>query len=477
MTVATAKPILLSGQWVHTASEEPVRTPYSGRLLAQVCQAEPEQIQQVFASVKRVSTEFAKVPAHARAKGLLHIATGISNRREEFATTICQEAGKPITDARREVDRAIQTFTIAAEESKRISGELLPMDCIPGGEAYSGSVKRFPIGTVLGITPFNFPLNLVAHKVAPCLAAGNPIVLKPAPQAPLTSLLLGEVFLTTELPPESLTILPCSNNLAEEMASHPGFQALSFTGSMTVGWKLKSIAGYKRVLLELGGNAGVIIEPDANLDVAIERCVAGGYGYAGQSCISVQRIFVHESRYDQVLKNVVDRVQALPVGDPSRENTVVGPLINEQAARRVESWIQEAVAQGAKLLTGGTRHESFIAPAVLTHVTSTMKVSCEEVFGPVVTVMPYARFDEALASLNDSPYGLQAGIFTGNLDRIYQAYAALEVGALLVNEIPTFRTEFMPYGGVKQSGLGREGVPYAIQELTEPKALIIKTPS
>ena len=477
MTVATAKPILIGGQWVQTSSAEPVRNPYSNDVVAMVCQAEPEHIHQVTNSAKRVSAACAGIPAHARAKALLHIAAGLSTRREMFAATICQEAGKPITDARREVDRAIQTFRLAAEESTRIPGEIIPMDLAPGGEAYSGSVQRFPIGTVLGITPFNFPLNLVAHKVAPCLAAGNPMVLKPAPQTPLTSLMLGEVFLTTELPPEMLTIIPCSNNLAEQMVVHPNFQALSFTGSMTIGWMLKGKAGYKRVLLELGGNAGVIIEPDANLDVAIDRCVAGGYGYAGQTCISVQRIFVHESRYDDFLKTFVERVRSLPMGDPSLEKTVVGPLINEQAARRVETWIQEAVSHGATVMTGGTRKDSFIEPAVLTHVNNSMKVCCEEIFGPVVTVTPYADLEEAFALHNDSDFGLQTGIFTSNIDTMYQAYSRLEVGALLVNEIPTFRADHMPYGGIKQSGLGREGVRYAIQELTEPKLLLVKRPS
>jgi glyceraldehyde-3-phosphate dehydrogenase (NADP+) len=286
---------------------------------------------------------------------------------------------------------------------------------------------------------------------------------------------LGEIFLTTELPPETLTIIPCSNALAEQMVTHPGFQALSFTGSMTIGWMLKGKAGYKRVLLELGGNAGVIIEPDANLDVAIDRCVVGGYGYSGQTCISVQRIFVHESRYDLFLKGFVDRVQALPIGDPSLENTIVGPLINEQAARRVEAWIQEALSDGAKILTGGTRKGSFIEPTVLSHVSTHMKVCCEEIFGPVVTVTPYAHLEEALTLHNDSEFGLQAGLFTSNIDTMYHAYSQLEVGALLVNEIPTFRADHMPYGGIKQSGLGREGVRYAIQELTEPKLLVVKT--
>ena len=369
------------------------------------------------------------------------------------------------------------TFRLAAEESTRIPGETIPMDLTPGGEAYTASVKRFPLGPVLGITPFNFPLNLVAHKVAPCLAAGNPLVLKPAPQTPLTALLLGEVFLTTDLPPTALTILPCSNALAERMVEDPVFQALSFTGSVNVGWMLKGKAGHKRVLLELGGNAGVIIEPDANLEMAVARCVAGGYGYAGQTCISVQRIYVHQSHYDRFLQSFVEKVRTLPLGDPALETTVVGPLINEQAAIRVETWIQEAVSQGAKIHAGGSRHGSVIEATVLTNVNPVMKVCCEEIFGPVVTISPYTKLQDALALMNDSPFGLQAGIFTKNIDAMYQAYASLEVGAVLVNEIPTFRADHMPYGGIKNSGLGREGVRYTIQELTEPKLLIVKSPS
>jgi glyceraldehyde-3-phosphate dehydrogenase (NADP+) len=405
------------------------------------------------------------------------MAEGIAARHDEFSKTLSQEAGKPITDARREVDRGIQTFRIAAEESTRIPGETIPMDLTPGGEAYTASVKRFPLGPVLGITPFNFPLNLVAHKVAPCLAAGNPLVLKPAPQTPLTALLLGEVFLTTDLPPTALTILPCSNALAERMVEHPTFHALSFTGSVNVGWMLKGKAGHKRVLLELGGNAGVIIEPDANLETAVARCVAGGFGYAGQTCISVQRIYVHQSYYDRFLQSFVDNVRALPMGDPALETTVVGPLINEQAAIRVETWIQEAVSQGANIHTGGSRHGSVMEATVLTNVSGTMKVCCEEVFGPVVTITPYTKLQDALDLMNDSPFGLQAGIFTKNIDAMYQAYASLDVGAVLVNEIPTFRADHMPYGGIKDSGLGREGVRYVIQELTEPKLLIVKSPS
>ena len=477
MSVSTAKPILINGQWIETSILEPVRSPYSGDLLATVCQAEPQHIDYTIQMMKQAARELAAVPAHGRARALEQIAGGIAARHEEFAKTLSGEAGKPLTDARREIDRGIQTFRLAAEESTRIPGETIPMDLTPGGEPYTATVKRFPLGPVLGITPFNFPLNLVAHKMAPCLAAGNPLVLKPAPQTPLTALLLGEVFLTTDLPPTALTILPCSNALAERMVEHPVFQALSFTGSVNVGWMLKGKAGHKRVLLELGGNAGVIIEPDANLETAVARCVAGGYAYAGQTCISVQRIFVHQSQYDRFLQSFVDKVRTLPMGDPALETTVVGPLINEQAAMRVEAWIQEAVAQGAHIHTGGRRHGSVMEATVLTNVSGTMKVCCEEVFGPVVTISPYTKLQEALDLMNDSPFGLQAGIFTKNIDAMYQAYANLEVGAVLVNEIPTFRADHMPYGGVKQSGLGREGVRYTIQELTEPKLLIVKSPS
>ena len=329
MTAPPAKPILLNGQWIHTSSCEPIHCPYSGHLLATVCQADSQHIDQAIESMPQAAKEFAAIPAHILAQALTKIAEGIAARHEEFAKALSQEAGKPVTDARREVDRGIQTFRLAAEESTRIPGETIPMDLTPGGENYTATVKRFPLGPVLGITPFNFPLNLVAHKMAPCLAAGNPLVLKPAPQTPLTALLLGEVFLTTELPPTALTILPCSNALAEHMVQHPVFQALSFTGSVNVGWMLKGKAGHKRVLLELGGNAGVIIEPDANLETAVARCVAGGYSYAGQTCISVQRIYVHQSQYDRFLQSFIDKVRNLPLGDPALETTVVGPLINE----------------------------------------------------------------------------------------------------------------------------------------------------
>ena len=473
----TPRPFLIGSEWVQTPQSEPILNPYDRSVLAQVCQAGESEISRVLQSTTQAFSSLKDLSAHTRAKALQQIATSLQCRREEFAKTISEEAGKPITDARREVDRAIQTFIIASEESKRIPGEVIPMDLMPGMEHYSGMLRRFPIGPVLGITPFNFPINLVAHKVAPCLAAGNPIVIKPAPQTPLTALLLGEVILETDFPVGSMNVVPCSNELAERLVQDTSFSALSFTGSAAVGWMLKGKAGKKRVLLELGGNAGVIIEPDADVDVAVQRCVMGGFGYSGQTCISVQRIYVHETIYESVVDQFVDRVQKIVVGDPAQEDTSVGPLIDEAAAQRVEEWVNEAVSQGAKIRIGGSRQGAIMAPTVVTDVNPHMKVSCQEVFGPVVTLTPYRQFADALKQLNDSDYGLQAGVFTQNMPKIMRAFQELEVGTVLANEIPTFRADHMPYGGLKDSGLGREGVKYAIQEMTEPKLLVLNVPT
>jgi len=471
--MSAARPYLLGGRWRSSDTIARIVNPYTGETVAEVCQAGKTEADEAGAAALAAFTETRRLPAHARSAALARIARAIEDRRDEFARTLTAESGKPITDARREVGRAVQTFTIAAEEAKRIPGEVVPLDLTPGSESYLGIVRRFPIGPVLGITPFNFPLNLVAHKVAPCLACGNPIVLKPAPQTPLTSLLLGEVVLASGLPAGAMSVLPCDNTVAEQMVMDARYQLLSFTGSAAVGWILKAKAGKKRVLLELGGNAGVIVAEDADLAMAAERCVAGGYVYSGQTCISVQRIFVHESVYDRFLELLVTNVRALTAGDPSDERTVVGPLIDDGAARRVEEGIAEAVTQGATAAAGGKRSGRMVEPTVLTNVKPTMKVSCREVFGPVVTVTPYRRFEEAVRALNESEYGLQAGVFTRDINRIFQAYRDLDVGALLANEIPTFRADHMPYGGVKDSGLGREGVRYAIEEMTEPKLLVL----
>ena len=417
-----------------------------------------------------------QLAGHARSAILEKASQLLQARQEEFARTITTEAGKPITDARREVGRGIQTFAIAAEEARRIGGEVVPLDWSPGMESYWGVTRRFPLGPILGITPFNFPLNLVAHKVAPALAAGNSILIKPAPQTPLTALLLGEVLVEAGVPAGGYNVLPCSNAVAEHLVVDARFKLLSFTGSAPVGWMLKSKCGKKKAVLELGGNAAVIVEPDADVDYAAQRCVTGGFTYAGQTCISVQRIFVHESIAEIFTSKILALVERLGAGDPTDERTVVGPLIDAGAAHRVESWIGEAVAQGARVLRGGTRSGSVVAPTVVAQVTPAMKVSCQEVFGPLVTVTPYRDFDAALQAVNESEYGLQAGIFTQHVQRIFQAFERLEVGAVLANEIPTIRAAHKPYGGVKHSGHGREGVRYAIKDMTEPKLLVLNLP-
>lgn len=471
--MTTRRAMLIAGRWIETGTTSPIRNPFNGEVLAEVCLAgEAEADEAIHAATSAFSVS-RRLPAHKRAEALQKIAGDIATRTEEFARCLSAESGKPITDARREVGRAIATFAIASEEARRMSGEIVPLDITPGTDHHVGLTRRVPIGPILGITPFNFPLNLVAHKVAPALAVGNPIVLKPAPQTPLTALLLGEVFLQSGLPAGMFSVAPCTNAVAERMIMDERFKMVSFTGSAAVGWMLKGKAGKKRVVLELGGNAGVVIEPDADLDHAADRCAVGGYAYSGQTCISVQRIYAHETIFQPFLDKLVQRVGVLKAGNPSDETTVVGPLIDEGAARRVEAWINEAVAAGAKARVGGKRQGSVVDATVLTDVTPEMKVSCQEVFGPVVTVTPYVKFDDALAGINDSPYGLQAGVFTRDIRKAFQSFRDLDVGAVLINEIPTFRADHMPYGGVKDSGLGREGLRYAIDEMTEIKLLVL----
>jgi glyceraldehyde-3-phosphate dehydrogenase (NADP+) len=464
---------LIGGQWRQGDAAVAVHDPFTGKILAEVSQAGPEHAEAAVRSTVEGAAAMGALPSHARYHLLQKIAGSIYDRREDFAKLMSSESGKPITDTKREVSRAVQTFTVAAEEARRLPGDVIPLDWTPGTDSYLGILRRFPIGPVLGITPFNFPLNLVAHKVAPALAAGNSILIKPAPQTPLTALLLGEIALEAGVPPGGLNVLPCDNRVAEQLVIDPRFKLLSFTGSAAVGWKLKSICGKKKVVLELGGNAGVIVEPDADLELATQRCAAGGFGYAGQTCISVQRIFVHQSVADLFTTKLLLQVARLKAGDPSDSATVVGPLIDQRAADRVEAWIAEAVSQGARVLLGGKRMGSVIDATVLGNVRPDMKVSCQEVFGPVVTVTPYREFKEAVEALNQSDYGLQAGIFTQDVDKIFYAFRHVEVGTVLANEIPTFRADHMPYGGVKDSGIGREGVAAAIEDMTEPRLLVM----
>ena len=468
-----ARSFLVHGVWKRSATTVGVTNPFTGNVIAEVCQAGESDVEEAIASSVAAAPVMAKLASHARYNILQDMAALLYRRRDEFAQTITAEAGKPIADAKREVNRAVQTLTIAAEEAKRIPGEVVPLDWTPQTESYLGMVRRFPLGPIVGITPFNFPLNLVVHKVAPALAAGNPILIKPAPQTPQTSLLLGEVALEAGLPAGGLNVVPCDNALAERLVIDPRFKLLSFTGSASVGWMLKAKCGKKKVTLELGGNAGVIIEPDADLDLAAKRCASGGFGYAGQTCISVQRILVHHSVADTFTTKLLLQVARLKAGDPTDETTTVGPLIDPVATQRVEGWIEEAVSQGARVLLGGKRLGTVLEATVLTNVKPEMKVSCQEVFGPVVTVSSYRQFSDAIAALNQSDYGLQAGVFTQDINKVFHAFRHLEVGAVLANEIPTFRADHMPYGGVKDSGLGREGVRAAIEDMTEPRLLVL----
>jgi acyl-CoA reductase-like NAD-dependent aldehyde dehydrogenase len=472
-TATTAHGFLLDGQWISNGRAAEVRSPYDQSVVGEVSVAGPRELARAIAAAVRAFEATRHMASFERQHILLEIAQRISERREELARTMALEAGKPLKAARAEVERAIFTFTIASEEAVRIGGEVLPMDLQSSTVARWGMVRRYPVGPIAAITPFNFPLNLVAHKIAPAIACGCTIVLKPAPQTPITALMLAEIVQKAGWPAGALNVLPLTNEDAAPLVSDDRLKLLSFTGSSAVGWQLKANAGKKKVVLELGGNAAVIIHSDADLDYAVERCVAGGFSYAGQSCISVQRILVHRGVFDFFRERFLARVAKLKVGDPLDESTDLGPLIREQDAIRAESWVKEAVKAGAKLLCGGERHGSMLQPTVLTSTRPEMRVNCEEIFAPVKTVEPYDDFPDALRRANDSPYGLQAGLFTNDARLIFKAYDELEVGGVMVNEVPTFRIDHMPYGGVKNSGLGREGLRYSIEEMTEPRLLVM----
>lgn len=407
------------------------------------------------------------------ARALREVAAGLAQRREEFARTLALEAGKPLKAARVEVDRAVFTFTIAAEESTRIYGDWLPLDLQASAAGRWAIVRRFPVGPLATITPFNFPLNLVAHKWAPAMATGCTLVHKPAPQTPLCSLLLAELVERAGWPAGGLNVLPVAVEDAEPLITDDRLKMLSFTGSAAVGWELKKKAGKKHVTLELGGNAGVIVHRDADLDQAAERSAVGGFAYAGQTCISVQRILVQRGVFEKFLQTFLARVKKLKLGDPLDESTDVGPMISEAAAARALRWVEEAAAEGAQILCGGKRTGAMMEPTVLTGTGPLQLVNCEEVFAPVVTVEPYHEFADALRQVNDSPYGLQAGVFTRDAKLLFQAYEELRVGGVIAGDEPSFRIDHMPYGGVKDSGLGREGLRYAMEEMTERKILVM----
>ena len=463
--------VVLGGAEVETGDTYEIRSPYDGAPVALVHRAGPGEVERAIAAAATAFETTRHLPSWRREEILEGVAVRIEARREELARTIALEAGKPIRTARVEADRAAYTFRVAAEESKRIYGELVPLDWLPGNEGREAQIRRVPLGPVAGISPFNFPLNLVAHKVAPALAAGNPILLRPASQTPVSSLLLGRIVLEAGWPEDGIAVLPCTTDTASPLVEDDRIKLLTFTGSPAVGWALKARAGRKRVTLELGGNAAVIVNDDADVAYAAERVAWGGFAYSGQTCISVQRVLVHDRVYEEFAAELVRRVEALKVGDPLDEETDVGPLIDGANADRVEEWLGEARAAGATVLTGGEREGNLWRPTVLAGAGEELRVSCEEAFAPLVALTRYDDVHEAIAAAGRSEFGLQAGIFTHDLRVVDEAFDRIDVGGLMVNDVSTFRIDHMPYGGVKSSGFGREGLRYAIEEMTELKLL------
>ena len=466
--------LLCGNEWIDGETLEG-RSPWDQGLVGRVTVATRADARQAVNHASASLRRTRALPRWKRREILEDIAAALIEQKERFAQLIVAEAGKPVRLARAEVDRAVLTFKTAAEETSRLSGESLPLDLTEGNEGRWGLVQRFPVGPVLAITPFNFPLNLVAHKIAPALAAGCPVILKPAPETPFTALALGEVVLKAGWPVEALAVLTLSDGDTAWLAEKEDrIKLVSFTGSAKVGWELKAHSGRKRVLLELGGNAALIVCGDwLDLDEAALRTAHAAFGYAGQSCVSVQRVLVERDIFQTFLWKVVEATATLVAGDPASEATEVGPLIRLADAERVESWIKEAVEGGAKLVAGGQRQGSVVTPAILTGTSPGMKLWDEEVFGPVVVVEPWDDFEQALADANHSRYGLQAGLLTRDAGRILTAYRELEVGSLIVGDTPSWRLDPMPFGGVKDSGLGREGIRSAIEEMTEPRMLVI----
>lgn len=468
----------LAGRPVSSSLNFMVTDKFSGKVIAKVARADRQTVNEAIAAAANAAEPMRTLPAYKRQAALQHVVDRLRERSEEFAQAMCIEAGKPIRDSRAEVTRAIDTFRLATEESTRIHGEHLPLDISARAEGYEAIAKRVPIGPCSFITPFNFPLNLAAHKVAPAIAIGCPFVLKPAPTTPITAILLAEILAETELPAGAFSVLPCDVEDAAPLIEDERIKLLSFTGSANVGWMLKSKAGKKKIVLELGGNAACIVDRDPDIEKAVERITFGAFYQSGQSCISVQRLLVHAEIYDQIKRRLIDGASTLKAGDPRDESTFLGPLISEKDVDRIDQWIKQAVDRGAKILCGGQRPANpkgaFYQATIVENVPPDAKLNCEEVFGPLMTIQPFSQFEEACAIANQSRYGLQAGIFTSNLNHAFHAFDALQVGGVIINDVPSFRVDSMPYGGVKNSGLGREGVRYAIQEMSEIRLMVLK---
>ena len=447
---------------------------YTGKVATRVALANAAIIDAGIAATVEAAEPMARMPAYARQAVLAHCVKRFQERFDELAYALCVEAGKPIRDARGEVTRLIDTFRIAAEESVRMTGEVQPLDISPRARGYQGMWKRVPIGPCSFISPFNFPLNLAAHKIAPALAVGCPFVMKPASRTPLGAIIIGEILAETDLPKGAFSILPAQRDGADLFTTDERLKLLSFTGSPGVGWDLKAKAGKKKVVLELGGNAAVIVDADTDLDDAVERIIFGAFYQSGQSCIGVQRIIIHADIYEELRDRLVAKTKTLIAGDPHQEETFVGPMIDEKEARRLDGWIQQAVAGGATLLCGGKRDGAMLEATLLEGVSRTAALYAEEAFGPVAILSKFTDFKDALAEVNDSKFGLQTGVFTRDLYKMLEAWDHLDVGGVVIGDVPSYRVDNMPYGGVKDSGLGREGVRFAMEDMTEIRNLVIR---
>ena len=473
----TPHPIFLAGRWVTSPDVLEIANPANADEPAGATyNATEAQYEEAVEAAVAAFEVTRKLPAYERGRILREVSAGIAARRDELGRLIATEAGKPIRDALVEVDRATLTFRLGAEEAERMTGELIPLDLMPSSKDRVGITRRFPIGPIAGISPFNFPLNLAAHKLSPAIASGNPIVLKPPSADPLTMLTVAEIIEAAGVPEGMVSILPMTRELGDRMVADERFKLLTFTGSPSVGWRMKERAGKKKVVLELGGNAGVIVDDSADLDWAVKRTLTGAFAYAGQVCISVQRMFIHEAVWEPFMERFLAGVAALRVGDPMDPATDVGPMVDPGQAERTQRWVDEAVALGGKVLAGGTADGSFFAPTVLTDVPTHAQVCSNEAFAPLVVAFPFASLDEAITKVNDSSFGLQTGVFTNDLAGAWRAFSELEVGGVIVNDIPTYRIDHMPYGGVKDSGLGREGLRWAIEDMTEIRIMVLAQP-
>jgi acyl-CoA reductase-like NAD-dependent aldehyde dehydrogenase len=469
--------IFLAGRWVDSPDLLTIQNPARpGEPAGLTYQATPEQYEEAVQAAVAAFEVTRKLPAYERAATLRSISTGIAARREALGRLIALEAGKPIRDALVEVDRATLTFRLGAEEAERIGGELMPLDLMASSKGRIGITRRFPVGPVAAISPFNFPLNLAAHKLAPAIAAGCPIVLKPPSKDPLTMLTVAEIVEEAGAPAGSVSILPMSRELGDRLVADDRFKVLTFTGSPAIGWDMKARAGKKRVVLELGGNAGAVVDRTADLDWAVRRITIGAFAYSGQSCISVQRIFVHDEVFDTFVEQFIAAASTLQVGDPLDPTTDLGPMVDEKAALRTQAWVDEAVAMGGRVLLGGIASGTFFAPTILADTPVEARVCSQEAFAPLVVLFRFSDFDDAVRRVNASQYGLQVGVFTNDLANAFTAFDELEVGGVILNDIPTYRIDHMPYGGVKDSGLGREGLRYAVEDMTEIRILVVAQP-